>query len=70
MSAHRPEPLMVRPTVPVMELREIIGYLLALLALAGTAAGIWAAWYYAHPRAYRRQLDRERRAMREQRPNC
>lgn len=50
-----------------MELREIIGYLFVLLALAGTVTGIWAAWHYAPGRAYARQLARERRALRKAR---
>ncbi len=48
-----------------MELREIVGYLFVLLALAGTAAGVWAAWYYAPSRVYARRLSRERRELRE-----
>ena len=47
-----------------MDLREALGYLFLLAAIASTAAGIWAAWYYSHARTYGRQLDRERRALR------
>ena len=50
-----------------MELREVIGYLLVLLALAGTATGVWAAWYYSPSRVYGRRLARERRALRKAR---
>jgi hypothetical protein len=47
-----------------MELREMIGYLCLLLALAGTAGGIWAAWYYSSTRSYARLRMRERRGLR------
>ena len=50
-----------------MDLREILGYLFLLVAIGGTAAGIWAAWYYSHARIYGRRLDRERRALRRSR---
>lgn len=50
-----------------MDLRELIGYLFALLALTGIVGGVWAAWYYSHPRVYARQLDRERREKRHRR---
>jgi len=48
-----------------MELRELVGYLCLLLAVAGAAAGIWAAWYYAPARVYARQLARERHERRD-----
>jgi hypothetical protein len=47
----------------IMELRELIGYLCLLLAIAGTAGGIWAAWYYSPGRVYARQRMRERRNL-------
>jgi hypothetical protein len=56
-----------QPRLPgsgVMELREMIGYLCLLLALAGTAGGIWAAWYYSSTRSYARLRMRERRGLR------
>ena len=50
-----------------MELRELVGYLFLLLALAGAVTGMWAAWYYSSSRSYARQLGRERRALRKAR---
>ena len=50
-----------------MTLQELIGYLCLLLAVLGTAAGIWAAVHYSHARVYGRQLARERRAARKAR---
>ena len=54
-------------SLPSMTLQELIGYVCLLLALAGTAAGLWAAVHYSHPRVYARQLARERRELRKAR---
>jgi len=43
-----------------MGLQQLIGYLCLVLALAGTAIGIWAAFHYSHARTYARELHRER----------
>lgn len=45
---------------------QLVGYLCLVLALAGTATGVWAAIHFSHPRVYARQLARER-AMRRNR---
>lgn len=50
-----------------MELRELVGILCLVLAIGVTAAGLWAARYYAPARAYRRRLVGERRALRQAR---
>jgi hypothetical protein len=48
-----------------MELRDLVGWLLAGVALFSAVAGVWAAWHFAPHRVYARQLRLERRARRE-----
>ena len=48
-----------------MELRELIGFAFAVLAIALVLAGAWSAIYYSSNRAYARVLRAERRKRRE-----
>lgn len=50
-----------------MDVRELLGYLFAAVALALLVAGIWAISYYAPARIYERELHRERRARHRRR---
>ena len=43
-----------------MSLREIVGYLLALIAVLSAVGGVWAARHYSPGRRYRRMRARER----------
>jgi len=47
---------------------QLVGYLCLVLALAGTATGIWAAVHFSHPRVYARQRARERAVRRSRAP--
>jgi predicted histidine transporter YuiF (NhaC family) len=44
-----------------MDLRELVGYFCAILAVAMAVGSLWAARYYSAPRQYRRMRARERR---------
>jgi hypothetical protein len=44
--------------------RQIVGYLFALLALALLFGGIWAAIHFSPGRSYSRMRQAERRAQR------
>jgi len=48
-----------------MSLRELLGYLMAALAVLIVAGGIWAARYHSPARKYARRIAKERRAARE-----
>ena len=48
-----------------MSLRELLGYLLAAIAVLIVALGIWAARYHSPARKYARMIAKERRAARE-----
>ena len=48
-----------------MELRELLGYFLLIVAISGIVAAIWAAVHYSHHKVYNRTLRRERRERRE-----
>ena len=46
-------------------MREILGYILAIVAVLIAIGGVWAAHYYSPRRKYARMRARERRAARE-----
>jgi hypothetical protein len=46
-------------------MREILGFILAIVALLIATGGVWAASYYSPRRKYSRMRARERRAVRE-----
>jgi hypothetical protein len=48
-----------------MEARELIGYLLIVMAIALAAAGVWAVRHFSPGRVYSRKLRQERRARRQ-----
>lgn len=48
-----------------MDVKELVGWFLALVAVSGGIAAIAAARYFTHRKIYERQLRRERRARRE-----
>lgn len=48
-----------------MELRELIGLVFAVLAVALVAVGLWGAIHYSPNRVYARELRAERRKRRE-----
>lgn len=51
-----------------MELRELIGLVFAVLAVALFVAGVWGAIHYSPNRVYARELRAERRKRRERVP--
>ena len=51
-----------------MELRELIGLVFAILAVALLVAAIWGAIHYSPNRVYARELRAERRKRRERAP--
>ena len=49
----------------VTRMREVLGYILAIVAVLIAIGGVWAAHYYSPRRKYARMRARERRAAHE-----